>query len=346
MAGNIVNNGALLFNILGNQTYAGAISGSGTLTKIGSGAQYLAGAMTYTGAMNVSAGTLGLQNNGDINSSSVSIASSAALIAYASGGNSVDFHTIPITGPGTLTVDGDNSGTIFQSRVMVRSASNNLTGTVNITPTGRLWIDNSGGQAGATIGTATVNNNGLLGLYSAGATFSAAIGGLNGSGNIINEDGDGNLNTLTIGAGGGSGSFSGNISEVSTGVVSGLSSPLAIIKTGTGTQVLSGSDSYSGGTTVAGGALILDGAASLLAGSSLTIGSGAGPGAIFSMPTGVSQMPSAANLAPVPEPGTFIMLGIAALAGLVIRQRRLFGVRRLASAFQNRWQFNRICEPH
>jgi len=69
------------------------------------------------------------------------------------------------------------------------------------------------------------------------------------------------------------------------------------------------------------GSLILDGAASLLAGSSLTIGSGAGPGAVFAPPLAVSQPPSAVNLSPVPEPGTLIMLGIAAIAGLAMRKK-------------------------
>ena len=55
-------------------------------------------------------------------------------------------------------------------------------------------------------------------------------------------------------------------------------------KIGSGTLVLSGSDSYSGGTTVNSGTLVLDGAASLLAGSSLTIGVYSSPGAVFAPP--------------------------------------------------------------
>jgi fibronectin-binding autotransporter adhesin len=262
---NVGNGGAFVDTNGNNITIGQALlaSGSGGLTKLGSGMLTLTGVNTYTGATTVSAGTLELQNSGDVFSSSFSIAAGATMVAYASGANFIEFDTVPLTGPGMLTIDGDNSGSLYQNRVLVRSANNNLTGTVNITPTGRLWIDNSGGQAGATIGTATVNDNGLLTLFSAGATFSAAIGGLNGNGNIVNEDGDGNINTFTIGAGGGSGSFSGVISEVSAGVVSGLPSPLAIVKTGSGIQVFSGPNSYSGGTQIQSGVLQLGNSAAL-----------------------------------------------------------------------------------
>ncbi len=83
----------------------------------------------------------------------------------------------------------------------------------------------------------------------------------------------------------------------------------ALIKTGLGTLVLSGSDSYMGGTQVESGTLVLDGAASLLAGSSLSIGNNNGAGAVF-MPPATSQ----ATAAPVPEPGTVTLLAIAAIA--------------------------------
>jgi autotransporter-associated beta strand protein len=85
----------------------------------------------------------------------------------------------------------------------------------------------------------------------------------------------------------------------------------AVVKTGPGTLVLSGSDSYSGGTDVESGTLVLDGAASLLAGSSLVIGSNSSASSVF-IPPAASQ----ATVAPVPEPGTATLLAIAAIVVL------------------------------
>ncbi len=56
--GNVINNASLVFNQLTSGTYAGVISGSGDLTKNGSGALILSGANTYTGDTLVSAGAL------------------------------------------------------------------------------------------------------------------------------------------------------------------------------------------------------------------------------------------------------------------------------------------------
>ena len=52
---------------------------------------------------------------------------------------------------------------------------------------------------------------------------------------------------LTVGNGGGSGTFSGTLQNTSGTV--------ALVKTGAGTQLLSGTNTYSGGTTLSSGAL-------------------------------------------------------------------------------------------
>jgi autotransporter-associated beta strand protein len=56
--------------------------------------------------------------------------------------------------------------------------------------------------------------------------------------------------TLTVGAANGSGTFSGTLQNAGSGV-------LALVKTGTGTQTLTGPLNYTGGTTVNGGVLVL-----------------------------------------------------------------------------------------
>ena len=58
VAGNIVDNAALVFNRSDALTYGGIVSGTGTLTQAGFGTLTLTGANTYTGGTTISAGTL------------------------------------------------------------------------------------------------------------------------------------------------------------------------------------------------------------------------------------------------------------------------------------------------
>jgi outer membrane autotransporter protein len=58
IAGNVANGGALIFNRSDAVTYAGVVSGTGSLTKAGSGTLTLSGTNTYTGATTVQQGTL------------------------------------------------------------------------------------------------------------------------------------------------------------------------------------------------------------------------------------------------------------------------------------------------
>ena len=92
-------------------------------------------------------------------------------------------------------------------------------------------------SAGVTVNSGTVDLHG----------FSPTIGALNGSGGTIQTNVAGAV-ALTIGNGGAGGSYAGSIQN-NAGTVS-------LIKTGAGTQTLSGNNSYSGGTTVTTGTLM------------------------------------------------------------------------------------------
>jgi autotransporter-associated beta strand protein len=59
----VVNHGAIVFNRSGDATYASAISGTGTVTKQGSGAITLAGSNTHEGLTTVTAGLLNLSGS-------------------------------------------------------------------------------------------------------------------------------------------------------------------------------------------------------------------------------------------------------------------------------------------
>lgn len=53
LVGNITNNGSLVFNRSNDSTYAGIISGSGTVTKSGAGTLTVSGINIYTGTTTV-----------------------------------------------------------------------------------------------------------------------------------------------------------------------------------------------------------------------------------------------------------------------------------------------------
>ncbi len=91
-------------------TYAGVVSGAGSLTKVGSGTLTLTGANTHTGGTTVSAGTL----RGDTTSLQGDIANAATLVfdqtsAGAYAGVVSGAGTLQKTGAGTLTLTGANT---------------------------------------------------------------------------------------------------------------------------------------------------------------------------------------------------------------------------------------------
>lgn len=107
LAGNVVNNAALIFNRSNDTTFAGNISGSGGLTKRGAGKLTVSGSYSYAGATTVESGTLSM--NGQLTGAGgVTVQSGATL-----GGSGVIAGNIggdgligPGNSPGILTVQG------------------------------------------------------------------------------------------------------------------------------------------------------------------------------------------------------------------------------------------------
>jgi autotransporter-associated beta strand protein len=96
VAGNIVNNAALVFKLSGSQEYNGVINGSGSLTKVGIGTLTLGAVCSYGGPTIISGGTLKLQGVGngyistaaftsDANSGISSANSYTEALAFAQG---------------------------------------------------------------------------------------------------------------------------------------------------------------------------------------------------------------------------------------------------------------------
>ncbi|MCS6850436.1 MAG: autotransporter-associated beta strand repeat-containing protein, partial [Gemmataceae bacterium] len=256
-------------------TFSGVISGSGGLTKIGTGTLTLSGANTYTGTTSINAGTL---RNGAANviddASPVTINAGAVYdlanfnesIASLAGSGAVTL------GSGTLTTGLNGSSTIYAG---VISGSGGLTKT----GTGTFVLTGANTYTGATTINQGVLQNGASGVIAdtsavtiaLGATydlnnFSETIGSLAGSGNVVLQG------NLTVGGN--------NLSTTYNGVVSGNGS---FTKIGSGTLTLTNTHFYTGSTTINGGTLAITG--TLMATSGVTVnntGTLAGTGSVNS----------------------------------------------------------------
>jgi len=159
-------------------TFSGGISGTGGLTKAGSGTLTLSGSSSYSGATAVNAGTLTV--NGSIANSAVTINSGGTLsgtgtvggLTIASGGTFA-----PGNSPGTMTVAGNlafQSGAIYLVQVNPSTASStNVTSGGSATLAGTVQaafaagsyatrtytiLSAAGGLGGTTFNTLTTSN--------------------------------------------------------------------------------------------------------------------------------------------------------------------------------------------
>jgi len=104
VAGNIVNNAALVYNLSGNQVYSGQISGNGSLTKTGNGTLTLNNGSSYSGPTVIAAGTLRMQPLPGIPAGSVvafTFADGATATDMSGNGNNGALNNAPafVAGP-------------------------------------------------------------------------------------------------------------------------------------------------------------------------------------------------------------------------------------------------------
>lgn len=117
LTGALVNNSQVEFNSTTNATYAGAISGNGTIEKLGSNTLALTGNTTaFTGTTTITDGTLQIGASGATGSLSGDIVNNATLafdrtgsVTYA--GDISGSGDVEINGTGTVTFTGTNTYT-------------------------------------------------------------------------------------------------------------------------------------------------------------------------------------------------------------------------------------------
>ena len=255
----------------GGVTIGSNISGgTGALTKAGSDTLTVTGNNTYSGNTYVVAGILKAGSATAFSVNSLYVLSQAAGAGLDLNGFDVSIGALNaggsanagiVLGAKTLTVGAKN--TAFDSNsiisgtgggltkvgtgIMQAFASSTYTGATTITG-GTIRLRN---QVANTLGinsALTIGSAGTLDLFAT----SVSVGSLTGSGAVTNTS----ISNVALTTGGD------NASTAFSGVISNGTTPATMItgfaKTGTGTQTLSGANSYTGVTTLTGGTLSVD----------------------------------------------------------------------------------------
>jgi autotransporter-associated beta strand protein len=265
--GAVVNDAAVEFNQSTNGTYAGAMSGTGTLVKNGAGAITLTAANSYTGGTTINSGSLLTSTaNRLADSGGVAVASGAIFqlggnetIASLSGAGQVTLGTATLT---TGASDSTFSGTLSGAGDLVKAGAGSFTLSGNnglSTFTGDAYINagtlvlasanalNAGTVVTMTGGTLTVNQRTIIGALEQGT------GVVNGTGELVSA--------LTVTS---SGALNGILAD-------GVDYSAGILKRSAGTTTVGAANSFTGAIKVQGGTLQLANGGSFNTASSLTM---------------------------------------------------------------------------
>jgi len=263
--------------------YSGVMSGSFGLTKAGSGTLTLSGNNTYAGDTNVTAGTLELNRvGGALNDATAVIVASGATLSVLA-----DETVGRLSGAGTVALNS------YELVVGATGQSSTFSGSV--TGTGSLVLNGgsftlSGSNSGQSWGT-QVRGGSTLSIAEDANLGTGAVQLNNG---VLAVTGNATVDNAIVLQGAGGVQVDTGLAATLSGVVSGGGS--ALHKLGSGTLVLSGSNTYTGATNVATGSLLVQGT---LAGTTgIEVDSGArlgGDGTLFA--TGSAHTVDVQNLA-------------------------------------------------
>ena len=228
----IIGSGGAANNLVIISGVISGVNSSSTFTKTNVGILELTAANTYTGATTVNYGILQLGDGVSLNGSVAAAitTTSPGILVFANPNAQTEAQVISGTGAVTKQAAG----------VLTLSKANTYSGLTTISAgTVKVGIANAL-PSGA--GKGDVQLDGTLDM----GGFSSGAGALNGAGSVDNSTGTATY-TLTVAGNGDSGSFS--------GIIKNTSGTVALTKSGTGTQTLSGANAYSGLTTVSAGTL-------------------------------------------------------------------------------------------
>ncbi|QNK00684.1 autotransporter outer membrane beta-barrel domain-containing protein [Dyella telluris] len=285
IVGNVTNNAALAFNRSDVITFAGVVSGTGSLAQNGTGTTVLTGTNTYTGGTTINSGTLQVGNGGTSGSIVGDVTNNAAIVFDRSdalvyggaisgtgtlsqngtgitaltgnstytGGTTINAGTLQIGNggsTGSIATDVTNNGTLAFNRSDAYTFGNVISGSGSVSQSGAgtttlTGINTYTGGTTINAGTLSVGSDANLGAAAGGITFNG--GTLNTTANITSARGV-SLN--------GNGTLQTDTATTLnlTGMVSGNG---GLVKSGAGTLLLSGTNTYTGGTAINAGTLQL-----------------------------------------------------------------------------------------
>jgi autotransporter-associated beta strand protein len=253
---------------------SGSLAGSGTFTKTGSGTLTVATTNSgFSGGVNVSGGTLALNNGASLGSGPVTLNDAIVSLAGGHTATYISSVTVPAGQTGTIAsgyiangCSGNFTGGDVSS-VLNLDGSQSLSGTstsqldgfpgtINIFPGSAVRF--SASSSGHTYGSLKPNFiiNGSLQPRNAGNTI--VLGALNGSGSLQGPQtantGSGNT-VFNVGGNNQDAVFDGIISSNANSA----GSLICLNKLGTGTQVLNGDNTFGGTNAIKAGRLIING---------------------------------------------------------------------------------------
>lgn len=244
--------------------------GFGGFEKTGGSTWTLTGTTTAVTPWAINAGTLAVSSDGNLGAAAGALSFDGGTLQFLAGFSSS--RTITLNAGGGSFATGGNNATLTGA----------IGGAGGLTKTGAGTLTLSGGSAyaGATNVNAGTLQAGAANAFAPSSAFTVATGaaldldGFNQSIGSLAGGGAVTLGAATLTTGGS------NANTLFSGAIGGAG---GLVKTGTGTFVLTGVSSYTGATTVGGGALLVNG--SIASSSGLTVDPGALVGGTGILPT-------------------------------------------------------------
>jgi len=237
----VLPGGTLLFGNVNYTTPEGVtITGSGSPGSGGaisnSGTSSFSGAITLNGTASISGGGVGnqLTLTGGIDKNGVDL--------IVDGGGTVIVANNGITGalPHSDLI-------VTNTSTLVLAVANSYNGPTTVQNSGTLQLGASNVLPTAPLTDLTINTGGAFNMHSYSDTVASLSGDATGT---VKNSTPSTLSTLTINSG-----TSANYAGTIQGTQGGTQGDIALTKTGTGTQILSGNNSYGGLTSVNAGIL-------------------------------------------------------------------------------------------